>query len=255
MVLGGKLVGSVASQAGIQNRMSKAMQDLSIKADNQRKEREVKAENDARDFIQEKENIQRAQNLTDVHNMHYNLDSAEIESLREQRKALIKKEREILEENLAKGHGEVSEIAQDDFLATCIESKFCLIHFYHKEFEKCMIMDKFLRQLATTHKETKFCRLNAEKAPFFVKRLSIQVLPSVVCFIDGKKIDQVLGFEFNEEKVTCEKEQIKLLEERLGLIGVIKMNKDFYFKEPTTKDSSKIQKNKTEDDSDSDDDW
>jgi hypothetical protein len=36
---------------------------------------------------------------------------------------------------------------------------------------------------------------NAEKAPFFVERLSIRTLPTLCIFIDGVLKDKVLGFQ------------------------------------------------------------
>lgn len=37
--------------------------------------------------------------------------------------------------------------------------------------------------------------INAEKCPFFVAKLQIQVLPTIVCFMDGIAIDRIVGFE------------------------------------------------------------
>lgn len=54
-------------------------------------------------------------------------------------------------------------------------------------------MDKHLKSLAQKHVETKFVKINAEKTPFFVEKLSIRVLPSVVIFADGKSIDTLVG--------------------------------------------------------------
>ena len=52
-----------------------------------------------------------------------------------------------------------------------------------------------LRKIAEQHHECKFLTLDAEKAPFFVKKLAIQVLPTLCCFKDGILIDKVVGFE------------------------------------------------------------
>ena len=54
-------------------------------------------------------------------------------------------------------------------------------------------MDKHLKILAEKHVETKFVKINAEKTPFFVDKLSIRVLPSVVVFADGKSVDTLVG--------------------------------------------------------------
>ena len=45
--------------------------------------------------------------------------------------------------------------------------------------------------------ETKFIKLNAEKAPFFVSKLSIRTLPTLIRFTDGvaDHSKRVTGFE------------------------------------------------------------
>lgn len=70
-----------------------------------------------------------------------------------------------------------------------------MVHFYHKEFERCKIMDKHLRTISFAHPETQFLYIDAEKAPFFVNKLHIRSLPSVCLFIDGKLKDKIVGFE------------------------------------------------------------
>lgn len=52
-----------------------------------------------------------------------------------------------------------------------------------------------LRNIARKHTEAKFVCLNAEMAPFFIRKLQIQVLPTIICFIDGVAVDRVVGFE------------------------------------------------------------
>jgi len=56
-------------------------------------------------------------------------------------------------------------------------------------------MDMHLSKIAVDHGETRFVKLDAEKAPFFIKKLGVQVLPTVCCFIDGVLKDKVTGFE------------------------------------------------------------
>jgi len=45
--------------------------------------------------------------------------------------------------------------------------------------------------------ETKFIKLNAEKAPFFVSKLSIRTLPTLIRFTDGvaDHTKRITGFE------------------------------------------------------------
>ncbi len=85
----------------------------------------------------------------------------------------------------AKGHGDYREIAEDQFLPEVTGSEWVICHFYHRDFERCKIMDKHLRILAPAHPECKFVSLDAEKAPFFVKKLGIKVLPTLVFFHNG----------------------------------------------------------------------
>eukprot|EP01031_Cornospumella_fuschlensis_P042105 gene42105-51411_t len=56
-------------------------------------------------------------------------------------------------------------------------------------------MDHHLAKLAARHIETKFIKINAEKAPFFVNKLIIRTIPTVVCFVDGIAQDKIVGFE------------------------------------------------------------
>jgi thioredoxin-like negative regulator of GroEL len=51
-----------------------------------------------------------------------------------------------------------------------------------------------LREISRTHVEAKFIYLNAEMAPFFIKKLQVQVLPTIICFVDGVAVDRVVGF-------------------------------------------------------------
>ncbi|CDI78148.1 hypothetical protein, conserved [Eimeria acervulina] len=72
------------------------------------------------------------------------------------------------------------------------ELKVC--HFFSPHFERCRIMDKHLEVLAKVHIETRFFKMNAEKAPFFTSKLRIRSLPTLVFFIDGVAVHSVVGF-------------------------------------------------------------
>uniref|UniRef100_K3X9E1 Thioredoxin domain-containing protein n=1 Tax=Globisporangium ultimum (strain ATCC 200006 / CBS 805.95 / DAOM BR144) TaxID=431595 RepID=K3X9E1_GLOUD len=120
----------------------------------------------------------------------------ELERLRQARMNQLKQAYEQKQELLAKGHGEYREITQDEFLKEVTSSPLVVVHFYHNDFERCKIMDMHLGRLAKTHIECKFLKLNAEKAPFFVEKLMVRVLPTVVCFKDGIAFpSRVIGFD------------------------------------------------------------
>ena len=94
-----------------------------------------------------------------------------------------------------------SEIVEEEFLKEVTGSKLVVCHFYHNDFARCKIMDEVgafvqarsghtvndarvfvlqhLRKLAGKHFKTKFIKLNAEKAPFFVSKLAVRLFRSL----------------------------------------------------------------------------
>lgn len=115
--------------------------------------------------------------------------------IREARMIQMKSQYQEKQDNMIKGHGRYTEITEEEFLPNVTGSKFVLVHYYHKDFERCKIIDMHLRNIAAVHTEAKFVYLNAEKAIFFIKKLQVQVLPTIICFIDGIAVDRVVGFE------------------------------------------------------------
>lgn len=93
------------------------------------------------------------------------------------------------------GHGLYREIKEDEFLPSVTQSPNAVVHFYHNDFPRCLIIDRHLSVLAKCHPETKFVKMNAEKAPFFVNKLQIVVLPTIVLFKNGIAEDRIMGFE------------------------------------------------------------
>lgn len=49
--------------------------------------------------------------------------------------------------------------------------------------------------LAKKYFQTKFVRIDAEGAPFFVDKLKIKMLPCIVMFVNGKAVDRIVGFD------------------------------------------------------------
>lgn len=122
-------------------------------------------------------------------------DDPALEAFRKRRLEELRKAQTKDAENKAKGHGEVRTIAQDEFLPECTGSDYVAVHFFHEEFERCKIMDHHLKLIAPQHLSCKFIRIDAEKAPFFVVKLKVQTLPTLILFKDGKTIDRLVGFE------------------------------------------------------------
>lgn len=119
----------------------------------------------------------------------------ELERLRAARRKQMKDRQTKLQEYREKGHGAYEEIVEEDFLKTVTGSHRAIIHFYHRSFEKCKIMDMHLKKMAPRFMGTKFATLNAEKAPFFVQKLGVKTLPTVVLFVNGVVTYKQVGFE------------------------------------------------------------
>ncbi|OMO56980.1 Cellular retinaldehyde binding/alpha-tocopherol transport [Corchorus capsularis] len=152
----------------------------------------------ARDYKKEVLANQKAQSSTSVNDevdLDELMDDPELEKLHADRIAALKKEAEKREALKRQGHGEYREITEGDFLGEVRGSEKVICHFYHKEFYRCKIMDKHLRALAPKHLDTKFIKLDAENAPFFVTKLSIKTLPCVILFRKGIAIDRLVGFQ------------------------------------------------------------
>ena len=122
----------------------------------------------------------------------------------------------------AQGHGEYREIVEEEFLKEVCGSEHVVVHFYHTEFFRCKIVDKHMRIIAPQHLGCKFLYLDAAKAPFFVAKLQIQILPTVVVFRDGKVTDQLNGFD---ELGGKDEFRTAVLEKWLATQGCIKLKK------------------------------
>merc|ERR1712167_349214 len=98
-------------------------------------------------------------------------------------------------EAFSAGTGEYREIVEEEFLKEVCNFENVVVHFFHKEFFRCKVMDKHLRELSKKYRQCKFLCLDAEKAPFFIAKLAIQVLPTIITFKDGNVTDRLVGFE------------------------------------------------------------
>jgi len=122
-------------------------------------------------------------------------DDDSLEALRARRRQQMKEAHEKKLKYQALGHGSYDEIEEEAFLKTVTASERCVVHFYHKQFEKCKVIDMHLRKCAKKFFGTRFVRLDAEKAPFFVEKLQIRTLPCAVVFNDGIAKGRQLGYD------------------------------------------------------------
>ncbi|KIK68008.1 hypothetical protein GYMLUDRAFT_803974 [Collybiopsis luxurians FD-317 M1] len=149
---------------------------------------------------------------------------AEIENddnatMREQGLEILRREMERTQELKQNQHGTYSEITDEKQVVhiTAHEQR-CVVHFYHPDFKRCEIMDKHLAKLAPKYFNTRFFRVFVENIPWLVERLSIKVLPCVICFVKGVTKDRLIGFDElgNNDTFTT-----ATLELRLSVCGVI----------------------------------
>lgn len=65
------------------------------------------------------------------------------------------------------GHGEYTEIdGEKEFFGVCNKSDRVVCHFYRNDTPRCKIVDMHLKILAQKHVETRFVKLDVERAPF-----------------------------------------------------------------------------------------
>ena len=119
--------------------------------------------------------------------------------LRQRRAAAMKKEMGKMSEWRLKQHGSYREISQDDFFQTVVREKggsdHVAVHFFHKDFERCKIMDVRMQEAAQMMMPVKFVKADVEKCPFLVEKLKVRQLPCVVLFANDIAVDRIVGFE------------------------------------------------------------
>ncbi|CAD2221520.1 hypothetical protein AGDE_09727 [Angomonas deanei] len=126
----------------------------------------------------------------------------ELLNLRRQRLAQLKQQTEKEAEWKGKQHGQYREVGQDEFFNVVVREKGgsdCVcVHFYHKDFESCKVMDRRLSELAKEMLYVRFVRIDAEKSPFLIERLRVTMLPCLLIF---KMISASTGF--TDLRVVC----------------------------------------------------
>lgn len=120
----------------------------------------------------------------------------DLSSFREQRLQQLHAELTRAKSQRASSYGTYTLLTSDkEVLDITTGAKFCVVHFMKPDFNRCRIMDQKLELLAPKHFDTRFVRIDVESAPFLVAKLKIQVLPCVICFVDGVGCDRIVGFE------------------------------------------------------------
>jgi len=163
------------------------------------------------------------------------LNDKDLQDLQSKRLADMKKKVELEQQFHRQGHGEYREIVEEEFLKEVCGSQWVVVHFYHHEFWRCKIVDKHMKILAQKHLSCKWLTMDAEKAPFFITKLSVSVLPTCIVFKDGIVEDRLEGFE---ELGGKDEFRTEVMEHWFSKVGCVIMNKASVQKMDEQSDSS-----------------
>jgi len=123
-------------------------------------------------------------------------DDFDMSSFRERRLEELRRELEKSKALKESDHGRYTELKHEkDVINETAKEKLCVIHFSHRDFRRCRIMDKHMETLASRYFRTRFIKVDVANVPFLVEKLKVQVLPCLVCFVDGVTKDRLIGFE------------------------------------------------------------
>jgi thioredoxin-like negative regulator of GroEL len=118
-------------------------------------------------------------------------DDEQVNTFREKRMLELKQQLDRYQKMKDSFHGVYTEaLTEKEILNITTTIDKVIVHFYHKDFSRCRILDFHLQKLARKYFNTKFVRINVEKAPFLVDKLKIKVLPCMIGFIKGVNCDR-----------------------------------------------------------------
>jgi len=129
-----------------------------------------------------------------------NLSKGDLEQIRRKRVIEMKKRAKKMAEWRLAGHGTYQEISDEkDWFACSKGSERTVTLFYRRTSTDADrytdILDKHLSVLAAKHLETRFMKINAERAPYLAQKLLIVLLPTIMCTKDNYTHDRIEGFD------------------------------------------------------------
>ncbi|KAA6403881.1 MAG: putative Thioredoxin domain [Streblomastix strix] len=142
----------------------------------------------------------------------------ELESIRQKRKDFLKKKQEENVLALARGGGVLKDIDEPQFLPEVTGSKWAIVSFFHNNFNRCTILHTHMQKLAIKYPAIRFLKIDVEKAPFFVTKLQVRVLPAMLIFHNGVNTARIVGFEEFGNRDDFPTEMIEERMEREGMI-------------------------------------
>ncbi|CAI5740844.1 unnamed protein product [Hyaloperonospora brassicae] len=119
-------------------------------------------------------------------------DDDELERLREKRLQALQQTRRKAQELRARGHGTYATISDThEFFDTMKHSDKVVVHFFTPANAFCQLVDGHLARLAPHHAETRFARINAEKAEFLVDKLGVWMIPCLA-LVHKQKVEKMV---------------------------------------------------------------
>ncbi|RLN87265.1 hypothetical protein BBJ28_00015699 [Nothophytophthora sp. Chile5] len=119
-------------------------------------------------------------------------DDDELERLREKRLQAMQQKARQAQELRTQGHGEYTTITDThEFFETMKKSDKVVVHFFTPANAFCQLVDGHLTRLAPHHLETKFARINAEKAEFLVDKLGVWMIPCIA-LVKKQKVEKMV---------------------------------------------------------------
>ncbi|KAK9452349.1 thioredoxin-like protein [Limtongia smithiae] len=153
-------------------------------------------------------------------------DTAVLDALRERRMQELSAQMKASRRLYDSGYGRLTDVSSEkELMDISSAAKYSVVHFYQPTFRRCLIMKERLESLTAKHMETRFLSINVDTAPFLVVKLKIQILPCVICFIDGKEVLRLVGFEalgnsdnFTSSALEFQLQQSGVITSKLGKI-------------------------------------
>uniref|UniRef100_A0A0V0G5G9 Thioredoxin domain-containing protein 9 n=1 Tax=Triatoma dimidiata TaxID=72491 RepID=A0A0V0G5G9_TRIDM len=176
---------------------------------------------------------------------------SDIETLRKERLKAMKEEAKQFEIWRSNDHGTFSEVEEKNFFDVCKASSNVVVLFYGSSSEACTVFDHHLTILAKRHLETRFIKINKEKAPFLKGRLGINTIPTVVLVKNNKTVGKLIGLTKFGNVLDFPTE---LMEWRIAQFEVIRYEGDLNIPPIFEYKSVRIAKKRTIRESDDDDD-
>ncbi|KAG8823746.1 hypothetical protein FRC19_003259 [Serendipita sp. 401] len=125
-------------------------------------------------------------------------DDLSLAGYREHRLEQLKRQMENARDLREIDHGKYTEITDEkEVIRISAYEKRCVIHFYHRNFQRCTIMHNHLEKIAPKYFQTRFLRVFVENVPWLVEKLAIKVLPCLIVFVDGVTKDRQVKVKVN----------------------------------------------------------